>query len=174
MSSSRGSLLTMGSNEGDVSASGEGLRYDATTHTLTVTRLEVEEIKDLEQMIRGDLLADQTLHNVTIAGGRLEGITFLGVDSIDIKGRAAIDGETFIAGSPTVEGTVMGSGPYVDTSDGRLKEDVVDIVDALQIIDQMRGVSHAPPRETEAPTKRVPILMQRAVCGRVAGPVSLP
>lgn len=35
------------------------------------------------------------------------------------QGRAAIDGETFISGSLTVEGTVMGSGPYVDTSDGR-------------------------------------------------------
>lgn len=33
----------------------------------------------------GAVQADQTLHNVTISGGRLEGISFLMVDSIDIK-----------------------------------------------------------------------------------------
>lgn len=33
----------------------------------------------------GVVQADQTLHNVTISGGRLEGISFLMVDSIDIK-----------------------------------------------------------------------------------------
>lgn len=39
-----------------VSGGGSGLHYDTASGTLSARRLEVEEIKDLEQLIQGDLL----------------------------------------------------------------------------------------------------------------------
>jgi uncharacterized protein YjbI with pentapeptide repeats len=115
--------------------------YDMDSQTLSVGRLAVEEIVGLDKLLRAsDLLADQTLHNVTISGGRLEGISVILVDSIDIKGAATIDGETFITGSLTVSGTVMGSGPYVDTSDGRFKEDIRRIQQPLHTLGRLEGV----------------------------------
>ncbi len=46
-----------------------------------------------------------------------------------------------IDGSVTVHGTVVGSGPYVDSSDARLKRDVRSITGALDTVQQLRGVS---------------------------------
>ena len=48
--------------------------------------------------------------------------------------------DVVIDGTVTVHGSVVGSGPYVDSSDARLKQDVVNITDALDAVCSLRGV----------------------------------
>ena len=59
---------------------------------------------------------------------------------LDVQHGVNIDGEAFVGGSLFVSGTVMGSGPYVDSSDARLKEEVQDLKDALGTVKAIRGV----------------------------------
>lgn len=49
--------------------------------------------------------------------------------------------DVVIDGTVTVHGSVVGSGPYVDSSDMRLKKDVANITNALDTVCKLRGVS---------------------------------
>ena len=53
-------------------------------------------------------------------------------------------GATYIEGSLNVHGSVVGSGPYMDSSDIRFKTNITNITsqDALSVIDQLRPVSY--------------------------------
>lgn len=126
--------------DGDLTSSSV-LRFNEATGTLKFGRLEVHEIVNIERLLPQGSMDDRVLHNVTISGGRLEDIKMLVVDSMEIKGAATIDGEAFIQGSLTVSGTVMGSGPYVDTSDGRFKEEIKDLQHPFDTVASLRGVS---------------------------------
>jgi len=133
--------LAMFSSTGDL-VPFRGLTYDNDRGVARVERLDVGEIVDFAHLLPDENILDgRTLQNVTISGGRLEGITLLKVDNMEIKESATIDGEAFIQGSLTVSGTVMGSGPYVDSSDGRFKENIESINSPLETIARLQGVS---------------------------------
>lgn len=55
-----------------------------------------------------------------------EQITF-SASKIDITTNTEILGEVYVAGSANIEGSVIGSGPYMDSSDVRLKKNVTSI-----------------------------------------------
>jgi len=83
--------------------------------------------------------------NAIIDGGSLER-----VESIEVQGGATVGGtlavqeDAFIHGGLTVTGTVLGSGPYVDMSDARLKTNITVIGDGrvLDALSSLRGVSY--------------------------------
>ena len=53
--------------------------------------MEVHDIINLEELMRSELLMGQILKNVTISGGKLEGISLLTVDNINIKVNKCMD-----------------------------------------------------------------------------------
>jgi hypothetical protein len=61
--------------------------------------------------------------------------------ALTVREQAEFLSNVVIDGSVTVHGTVVGSGPYVDSSDARLKRDVRSITGALDTVQQLRGVS---------------------------------
>ncbi len=61
--------------------------------------------------------------------------------ALTVREQAEFLSDVVIDGSVTVHGTVVGSGPYVDSSDARLKKDVHCITGALNTVQQLRGVS---------------------------------
>jgi len=73
-----------------------------------------------------------------ISGGDIEGL-----EKLDVVGETFLS-ETFIGGSLTVSGSVLGSGPYVDVSDSRVKKNVQSLSSnvVLQKLLKMRGVAY--------------------------------
>lgn len=57
------------------------------------------------------------------------------IDALDVKGNANVDG------SLHVHGSVVGSGPYMDSSDARFKTDVHTIKNALGKVTNLNAVS---------------------------------
>jgi len=51
-----------------------------------------------------------------------------------------LEKDVFIGGSLSVQGSVMGSGSYVDSSDRRFKREITSIENALDKVLKMRGV----------------------------------
>ena len=52
--------------------------------------------------------------------------------------------DVYIGGSLSVQGSVMGSGAYVDSSDRRFKKDITPLSNALGRVLSMQGVSIYP------------------------------
>lgn len=85
------------------------------------------------------------IRGANIVGGSVDdleklsviGKTYLGSD-------LEVTGETYLDGSLTVSGSVLGSGPYIDVSDKRIKKDVerIDSPDMLEKVRQLVGVSY--------------------------------
>ena len=70
------------------------------------------------------------------------------IDSKEIKtntlivtGTSDMNGDVYVDGSINVRGSVIGSGPYIDTSDARFKTNVLTINDALKLVQELNGVS---------------------------------
>lgn len=59
---------------------------------------------------------------------------------VELNGPAIFHNDVFISGSVSVEGSVIGSGPYVDSSDARFKRDISPIDNALDKVCALNGV----------------------------------
>jgi hypothetical protein len=79
-------------------------------------------------------MTDSTLNNVVI-----QDATSVQTKSLSVKGAADFSEDIFVEGSITVRGTVMGSGPYVDSSDARFKKNVSPITGALDKVCAIGG-----------------------------------
>ena len=86
-------------------------------------------------------LSHVEVHSGSIRNTLLEDVTLHKVKSLEVKGSTELLAETLIGGSLTVHGTVMGSGPYVDSSDVRFKKDIRPLTSVLSSMLQLRGVS---------------------------------
>jgi hypothetical protein len=86
-----------------------------------------------------------SIKGAVIVGGKIDGIEKLTVDGeTELGAGLQVAGETYLEGSLTVSGSVLGSGPYVDVSDGRFKTKVerMESSMALEKILQLDGVSY--------------------------------
>ena len=98
--------------------------------------------------------------NAFIEGGSISGVQTLHVDGeAKIGGGVNINGEAFIDGGLTVSGSVLGSGPYIDMSDVRLKKSIEKIPEgsALKGITKLQGVTyelHLPGNKWDSGQKR--------------------
>lgn len=61
-------------------------------------------------------------------------------NTLSVREMAEFLSDVVVDGSLTVHGAVVGSGPYVDSSDLRLKKDVKNISSALDTVSKLRGV----------------------------------
>ena len=83
------------------------------------------------------------LHKPVINGGSLTSIDSIQVNKLEVTGTGNTDiaGSVFIGGSLDVHGSVVGTGPYMDSSDIRYKSDILPIKDALKKVCALEGVS---------------------------------
>ncbi|CAM9201060.1 unnamed protein product [Hapterophycus canaliculatus] len=91
------------------------------------------------------------------AGGGISGLGSLsvGTEGIDVSGVLSAASDVIIEGSVTVGGAVMGRGPYMDTSDARMKLEVRDIsaAEAAVIVKGLRAVTYALKPDAGLPSK---------------------
>lgn len=75
-------------------------------------------------------------------GGEVAGLSSLSVGDagLEVSGVLSAASDVMVEGSVTVAGAVMGRGPYMDTSDARLKTEVKEIsaVDASAVVKSLR------------------------------------
>ena len=94
-----------------------------------------ETAPDGKLSISHALISDSTLSKVSITGA-----SDITTQTITVTGQADISKDLYVGGTITVQGSVIGSGPYIDTSDARFKKNVVYIKDAMKIVAAMPGV----------------------------------
>ncbi|RYG60525.1 hypothetical protein EON64_19230 [archaeon] len=87
------------------------------------------------------------LHQVLIQGGEMQRVNIkeakhIHTEALQVGGRADMRGEVMVGGSITVRGSVIGSGPYVDSSDARWKRKVKGYGHALDKVRKMQAVSN--------------------------------
>ena len=82
------------------------------------------------------------LQKPTITGGSFTAIDSIQVHKFEVTGRENTDiaGSVFIGGSLDVHGSVVGTGPYMDSSDIRYKSEIVPIKNALKKVCELHGV----------------------------------
>jgi hypothetical protein len=65
----------------------------------------------------------------------------ISTSSLTVEDFTDLRGDVVVGGSMSVHGTVVGSGPYVDSSDATLKRNVSSLRNALDIVQHMNAVS---------------------------------
>ena len=136
------SLQLTGQRPGRIAIFGKGgtitsdvaLGYDVDTDILSVSTLAPQH------MIGRVNLTDCELAGATLLGGTLHNVN-LHAKSIVGTGDLRLEGVAYLGGA-TVHGPVMGSGAYVDTSDARFKMNIHPLVNALDKIVALRGVTY--------------------------------
>ncbi len=73
-------------------------------------------------------------------------------NTLAVTADTELHGDVFIHSSLTVQGTVVGSGPYVDSSDARFKKNVIPLKQSLDKVCALNGVSYEM-RTNEFPNK---------------------
>jgi len=93
------------------------------------------------------IMSDSKLDNVEINDA-----TSIKTKSLSVNGPADFSKDVFVEGSMTVGGTVMASGPYVDSSDARFKKNVAPITNALEKVCSIGG-NYYEYRQEEFPSR---------------------
>ena len=76
----------------------------------------------------------------SITGGSISDMDKIQTSSLNVKNEVDIGGNVFVGGSMDVHGSVVGSGPYMDSSDARFKKNVEIIRGALAKVIALDGV----------------------------------
>ncbi|OQR93941.1 hypothetical protein ACHHYP_02016 [Achlya hypogyna] len=121
--------------KGGILSGDESLAFDAPTKTLSAHQLKVAQLSGKIDMTNSEL------RGVDIIGGQLRGIN-LSALTLEVVGEMFVESNAFVGGWLTVDGQVMGSGSYVDSSDARFKTNVTALVDPLERLQQLRGVEY--------------------------------
>ena len=85
-----------------------------------------------------------SISKATMSDSALERVTIkdspsIKTSSLSVTGPAEISEDVYIQGRLTVDGSVMGSGPYMDSSDVRFKKNIVPISNALDKVCTIGG-----------------------------------
>jgi hypothetical protein len=86
-------------------------------------------------------IAHAVLAHANITDSHIHNAASVTTAALTVRDTAEFLSDVVIDGSVTVHGPVVGSGPYVDSSDARFKKDVANITDALDTVTKLRGVS---------------------------------
>lgn len=82
-----------------------------------------------------------SLMDPVISGGIITGAESVNTGRLEVTGAVEIAGHTYIGSSLNVHGSVVGSGPYMDSSDSRFKIGVKKVKGALQKVLALDAVS---------------------------------
>ena len=115
------------------------------------------------QQQRQLLIQSALLSNSNVSHSTIHNSPSVSTTLLSVSGVAEFLNEVIIDGGVTVHGSVVGSGPYVDSSDGRLKRNVTDISNALDIVKQLRGVSSGEVIECSSSNLEVAIVLVRRI-----------
>ncbi|KDO23237.1 hypothetical protein SPRG_22275 [Saprolegnia parasitica CBS 223.65] len=121
--------------KGGVLTGDASLSYESASQTLNTHQLKVHALVGKIDM------SNSELRGVDIIGGHLRGIN-LSALTLEVAGEMFVESNAFVGGWLTVDGQVMGSGSYVDSSDARFKTNVSTLVNALPRLQQLRGVTY--------------------------------
>ncbi|RHY21400.1 hypothetical protein DYB32_009798 [Aphanomyces invadans] len=81
------------------------------------------------------------LRGVDIIGGYIRGINMSAL-LLEVAGDMYVESNAYVGGGLVVDGQVMGSGSYVDSSDARFKTNVTALSAALARVKQLRGYNY--------------------------------
>ncbi len=92
-------------------------------------------------------IAEATISQAALKGPAISSSSFSNISKI-ITDRLDIMSErenglsdVYVKGSLLVQGSIQGSGPYIDNSDSRLKRDVKNVTGVLPRVLKLQGVS---------------------------------
>lgn len=154
-----GKGITLTEIQDDKTVTSDGLAVIGLDGRLKLGPIAINESGSLGDVkVHGtiDFVQSQTSGDVPIESrGKIKGANIVGgmvheLEKLSVMGETElgsgleVTGETYLDGSLTVSGSVLGSGPYVDVSDKRLKKDIerLDSPDMLEKIRQLVGVSY--------------------------------
>jgi predicted Mrr-cat superfamily restriction endonuclease len=125
-------------------------RKGPTTSILSVSSDGVVEIVDdisIKKLSVMESKMEKLVVNALEVAGAVD-VRAIAAKELKVTGQSQFHDDIFVRGSVSVEGSVIGSGPYVDSSDRRFKTNVVQMTDALDKLCSMQAVSS--PRRIEA------------------------
>ena len=111
-----------------------------TANSLSLEALKTQSIETSRIEALGGRFENLVVNTVEVAQNF--NVDAIVARKIDINGPAIFHNDVFVSGSVSVEGSVIGSGPYVDSSDSRFKRSVHPIENALDKVCALNGVSH--------------------------------
>ncbi|CAK4388228.1 unnamed protein product [Aphanomyces euteiches] len=135
------------------------LAYDATTSTLQVHQLQVDQVVGKIDMTNSEL------RGVDIIGGDIRGINMSAM-VLEVTGEMYVESNAYVGGGLVVDGQVMGSGSYLDSSDMRFKTNITALpMDPLEALMQLQAVEYnydteAFPKKHFTPTREIGFLAQ--------------
>ncbi len=103
--------------------------------TLSVAGMASVSAIEAESMDAGKLIAN------SISTGALT-VDEGSIKYLNVNGTADFSREVFIQRGLTVQGTVVGSGPYIDSSDRRFKREVEPVKGALDKVEALQAVTY--------------------------------
>lgn len=86
------------------------------------------------------VIENAMIHSSNITNTIIHNSISISTESLVVRKLAEFQSDVVIDGDITVHGTVVGSGPYVDSSDLRFKENITNIHNALDIIQNLQAV----------------------------------
>lgn len=86
------------------------------------------------------LVSSALLSHSNISNSHIHNAHSVVTSLLTVKEQAEFLADVVIDGSVTVHGTVIGSGPYVDSSDARFKRNITAVLGALDTVNKLRGV----------------------------------
>lgn len=101
------------------------------------------------------------MKDIEVNSGSLSNIKEIETGSLTVKENFEVLTSGYFGGSLSVEGTVIGSGPYVDSSDKKLKKDIKEIQpkESLELINSLNPVRYYY-RSSEFPSRNLPTSLQ--------------
>jgi hypothetical protein len=112
---------------------------------MTVTKSGALKLTSLGPLVENGHLQIHSaeLHSPHLLQARVDAKEIKTVNLI-VSGTSDMSGDVYVDGSINVRGSVIGSGPYIDTSDSRFKTNITPIEHALDLVTKMSGVRIRP------------------------------
>ncbi len=95
-----------------------------------------DSAQDGRVRISKSIISNSILNNITV-----ENSEEISTKRLVVNGPTYLHADVMVLGDVSVRGSVVGSGPYVDSSDIRFKKNIIPLSNALDIVSKMNTVS---------------------------------
>lgn len=125
--------------DGSISSSKLDITESINTNSLNSKKLTTDDLTVNTRLIAKDAVIngdfEVSASTVLKSDAEIEG-------SLYINGETTLSSDASISGTLTVYGAVMGSGPYIDSSDERYKTNIKPVTGALESIKKINGYTY--------------------------------
>ena len=117
----------------------------STATSVLVDSMGVLSLQGLQSNSKTKPLTIQSpaIDNPAIVGGSIKKMDSIEAGTLDISGAVELSADVEIGGNLNVQGSVVGTRPYMDSSDARFKIDVEPIKNALDTVSFLTGVGRS-------------------------------